>query len=131
MNKLIFKFLLPLSLLNLVGCSKQNPTPSHDTINSVSPKHETKQSGYMQNILDSFLKDDWTPTLSKNKDIQKKYMKEKIDKQSKEKNYEDDKERNFTLQEYVDKITAYSNAKPNNYQESHYKKLETLPAIGK
>ena len=68
----------------------------------------------MQKSLNDFVKNDWTPTLSKDK-----------------KTYVEDKDRSFTLQEYTDKISAYMKAKPANHKESNINKLNALPVIGK
>ena len=95
----------------------------------------------MQKSLDSWLHDDWEPTVSKDKEIQKKYMKEeKVQqneqtqtsaKETQESHFVDKEDRNFTLQEYVDKASAYMRAKPNDYNSSNVKKLESMPVIGK
>ena len=95
----------------------------------------------MQKSLESWLHDDWEPTVSKDKEIQKKYMKEeKVQKnkqtqtsakETKESHFVDKEDRNFTLQEYVDKASAYMRAKPNDYNSSNVHKLESMPVIGK
>lgn len=92
----------------------------------------------MQNSLDNWLKDEWTPTVEQDSNIQKKYMKEEVvvegetnTTKSQEVKYTEDKERAFTLQEYVDKAVAYQKAKPNDENSSHVKQMESLPAIGK
>lgn len=93
----------------------------------------------MQKSLDSWLHDDWEPTVSKDKEIQKKYMKEeKVQenvkpsvKETQESHFVDKEDKNFTIQEYVDKASAYMKAKPNDYNSSNVKKLESMPIIGK
>ena len=102
----------------------------------------------MQKSLDGWLKNDWEPTVTQDKEIQKKYMEKKnIESQkndilveNKEINdsnkegkieYVEKNDKPFTLQEYVDKAEAYMKAKPDNYEHSNVKKLESLPAIGK
>ena len=87
----------------------------------------------MQRSLNDFVKNDWTPTLSKDENIQKKYMKVDESNSTKEdkKTYVEDKDRSFTLQEYADKISAYMKAKPANHEESNVNKLNALPVIGK
>ncbi len=89
----------------------------------------------MQKSLDSWLHDDWEPTVSKDKEIQKKYMKEeKVQtsaKETQQSHFVDKEDKNFTIQEYVDKASAYMKAKPNDYNSSNVKKLESLPVIGK
>jgi len=80
----------------------------------------------MQKSLDSWLKTAWTPTVEKDAKVQQKYMKP-VDS----KKYEEDKQRGFTLQEYVDKAGAYMKARPNDYNTSHAHKMESMPVIGK
>ena len=119
-----------LIIIFLSGCtnSSQNITPSQNSaLNSISKSNAgTEKKGAMQKSLDSWLQEDWTPTVSKDKEIQKKYMQEE-----KSKHFVDKKERNFTLQEYVDKASAYMKAKPNDYNSSNVHKLKSLPVIGK
>ncbi|MEJ2414079.1 MAG: hypothetical protein P8Y22_02200, partial [Sulfurimonas sp.] len=90
------------------------------------------------NSLDGWLKDDWTPSVEKDPEIQKKYMKKKVVVKKGENNtteekaeYTEDNNRSFTLQEYVDKAVAYQKTKPNDYNNSNVKKLESMPVIGK
>jgi len=93
----------------------------------------------MQKSLDSWLHDDWEPTVSKDKEIQKKYMKEeKVQEnvkpsvnETQESHFVDKENKNFTIQEYIDKASAYMKAKPNDYNSSNVKKLESMPIIGK
>ncbi|SFV55200.1 hypothetical protein MNB_SM-6-1527 [hydrothermal vent metagenome] len=105
-------------LCNSCAASEKNLAPSqNNALNNISKSNaSTKKEGAMQHTLDSWLHEDWEPTLSKNKKIQKKYM---------------HKDRNFTLQEYVNKASAYMKAKPNNYNNSNVHKLESMPVIGK
>ena len=132
MNKLITNIMLCLSFITLVGCSQNSTNISRDNnIDKVSPKHTTKEAGYMQNMMDSFLEDDWMPTISKDENIQKKYMKKNSEVESSENDYIEDKDRAFTLQEYLDKAKAYSDAKPTDYNSSNSKKLDEMPIIGK
>ena len=92
----------------------------------------------MQESLDAWLESDWLPTISQDKEIQKKYMKKKrVTSQNSDTNnseeqevYVEDDDRPFTLQEYVDKADAYMRAKPNDYKHSHVHKVESLPVIG-
>ena len=145
--------LITISLSLISGCSsKTEVAPSQNSaLNSISSSGQNSKSGYMQKSLDSWLKDDWTPTVTKDKTIQKKYMKKTTVSQKGESNetvsaktvsnedvkeeeessYEEDSNRNFTLQEYVDKAAAYLKAKPNDYENSNVKKLESMPVIGK
>ncbi|MBA1432186.1 MAG: hypothetical protein FAF04_01005 [Epsilonproteobacteria bacterium] len=95
----------------------------------------------MQHSLGTWLHDDWEPTVSKDKEIQQKYMRKEKTAESKssktsveetqESHFVDKEDRNFTLQEYVDKASAYMRAKPNDYNNSNVHKLESMPVIGK
>ncbi len=120
MKLLISQKYLILSLLLLSGCAT-NPTvtPSQNkALNSVSNSNAKKEKSYwMQSHLDSFFKEDWDPTMKKDKIIQKKYGKKE--------------ERNFTLQEFADKQAAYKKAHPADESKSNVKKLESMPVIGK
>jgi len=133
------------------ACGGSNtPTPTKNkALSSVSPTSATKDGGFMQHGLDNWLKDDWTPTVEKDPTIRKKYMKaEKQESVSKsntledatesstssieqETTYVEDKERNFTLQEYVDKAGAYMKAHENDNIESNVEKMNSMPVIGK
>ena len=77
----------------------------------------------MQKSLDKWLKDEWEPTVNKDKEIQKKYPKT-------EKESVKTSERSFTLQEFVDKAVVYRKKTPDS-NNSHVKKVESLPVIGK
>lgn len=125
--------MISLSFISLAGCSQHTTdVPANDPNSPViSPKHTTDRPGYMQKIMDNFLENDWSPTLSKDKEIQKKYMKKRDNmEEGSEELYEEDKKRAFTLQEYLDKATAYSEARPSDYNSSNSKKLNKMPVIG-
>ena len=122
------------------------PAPSQNTaLNSVSSSSATKKAGLMQTSLDNWLKDDWTPSVEKDENIRKKYMKEQkgttVSKSDtvenststtkQESTYVEDTDRDFTLQEYVDKTGAYIKAHEGEHKASNVKKLNTLPVIGK
>jgi len=137
---IISNLLLLAFVLSNCSSSSAKVTPSQNTaLNSISNSNAgTKKEGAMQKSLDSWLKNDWEPTVSKDKEIQKKYMQEKKEAKSKtsakenqKSHFVDKKDKNFTLQEYVDKASAYMRAKPNDYNSSHVKKVESLPVIGK
>ena len=70
----------------------------------------------MQKALDNWIKDDWTPTVEKDKDI---------------KNKNSDIERDFKLQEYADKIAVYMRENNSSKEPSHYEKINSMPVIGK
>jgi len=116
--------ILFLTLL-LTACAPDTEvTPSQNSaLNSISNSNAHSKNGAMQQSLNSWLKNEWEPTVKEDKKIQKKYMK-------KEKTFVE-KEDSFTLQEYVDKAAVYMKAHPNDYNSSNVHKLESLPAIGK
>ena len=110
---------LTFVLLSLSSCSSSptvNPSQNR-ALNSVSTSNQaTHIKGSMQNSLDTWLEKEWTPTIEKNEEI-------KIKNQ--------DKERDFKIQEYVEKIEVYKKENNSSVQESHVQKINTLPVIGK
>ena len=136
----IFK-LSQFFILIFTGCTSiATVSPSQETQfkEITSSQNHTKieksdKKGYMQRALDEWLEEEWTPTVENDTVIQKKYMKkEKIKRENKEVEVLVQKrDRDFTLQEYVDKASAYLKAHPSDYENSHVKKLESLPVIGK
>ena len=129
-----------ITFISLTGCSSTGSVaPSQNqSLNQVSPSGKQLKAGYMQHSLDNWLKDEWEPTVQKDETIRKKYMKKKVvetsDANLSKKRavvYEEDQEKRFTLQEYVDKAEAYQKAHPSDYENSHAKKMESLPVIGK
>ena len=117
------------------GCASSAPVPPSQNcdLNKISNSHGKNKPGLMQKNLNNWLKNEWTPTVNKDKKIQKKYLKKETtttNDNTTEEKYVEDKERNFTLQEYVDKASAYIKAHPSNEEESHVKKLESMPVIG-
>ena len=123
----------------IVGCSAlSSSAPSQNgALNSISTANIKKKDGFMQKAMDNWFKNDWTPTISKDKNIQKKYMRKDgstkvVYKDGHEEvHYVEKDDKPFTLQEYVDKAAAYRKAHPNDYEHSHVKKLESMPIIGK
>lgn len=104
-------------VLLLTACSKidgANPS-QNNALNEISPNMQSKKSGHMQNALDNWLKSDWTPSVEKDASIKKK---------------NGDESRDFTLQEYVDKMTAYNKEHNSSDTESHKKKISSMPVIG-
>ena len=154
MKQIITKITLTiLSSSLIIGCSSlsSNAPSQNSALNSVSNSSGKEKAGIMQGMMDSWFSNDWTPTISEDKDIQKKYMKAETNKSGIKQTYirkdgsakvvyndgeekvhyveKDDKP--FTLQEYVDKATAYRKAHPNDYEHSNVRKLESMPIIGK
>jgi len=122
MKQLMKIFVITLSLSFLCACSShtQNLSVKNSGMDSVSPTIKKNDDGFMQNLYDDFIKSDWEPTISKNEEIKEKYMK-------KDENHTN----SFTLQEYVDKATAYANEKTYDENSSNVHKLEQMPVIGK
>ena len=138
MKQLITTTLATTAFILLSGCATDAPVaPSQNSdLNKISNSNGKTKAGLMQKSLDNWLKDEWTPTVNKDKKIQKKYLKkEGVRDKNKDNNtevkYIEDKERNFTLQEYVDKASVYMKAHPSDEKDSNVKKLEEMPAIGK
>jgi len=145
MKQLITTTLTATAFILFSGCATDAPVaPSQNSdLNKISNSHGTEKPGLMQKSLDSWLKNEWTPTVNKDKKVQKKYMK-KVDADSTNSNanteetnnnteekYVEDRERNFTLQEYVDKASAYMKAHPSDEKDSNVEKLKSMPVIGK
>jgi hypothetical protein len=135
MKQLILKCTIFFSLTLFTACStSQQISPSqNDALNRVSNSNAATENGLLQSLLDNFLQDKWTPSVSKDKDIQKKYMKEIEIKEKNgtvHKKYVEKEDRPFRLQEYVDKRAAYIKAHPSDYNNSNVHKLEMMPVIG-
>lgn len=101
-----------------ISCSKiDGVNPSQNkALMDVAGKEEKANSGYMQQALDNWIEKDWTPTVEKDESIKKK---------------NEDESRDFTIQEYVDKITIYASEQNATSDESHSQKIKTMPVIGK
>ena len=104
-------------VLLLTACSKvDGANPSQNkALNEISGKEQSKNGGYMQHALDNWLKSDWTPSVEKDESIKKK---------------NEDQSRDFTLQEYADKIAAYNKEHNSSDAESHKNKISSMPVIG-
>jgi len=128
MKQLITTTLTASLFILLSGCATDAPVaPSQNSdLNKISNSNGKTKPGIMQKSLDSWLKNEWTPTVNKDKKVQKKYLKKEDGKK-----YVEKKDRNFTLQEYVDKAEAYSKEHPSDGKKSNVKKLESMPVIGK
>jgi len=135
-------------LLSACGSSPAVAPSQNSALNSITDSNGKEKSGYMQQGLDSWLEDDWTPTVEQNKEIRTKYM-EKVESNSSKptstketittgevKNksaktqYVESKNRNFTLQEYVDKAGVYFEAQERDYSTSNVEKMKSMPVIG-
>ncbi|MDD5401491.1 MAG: hypothetical protein PHQ93_09920 [Sulfurimonas sp.] len=114
MNNLILAI---SAVVLLTSCSKvdgANPSQNR-ALNSISGELENKKSSFLQNKLDSWVKEEWTPTVEKNETIKKK---------------NEDESRNFVLQEYVDKMGVYNKEHNSTTAESHTQKISSMPIIG-
>ena len=118
MKQLIDIFLIFLSSIILAGCSnKVEVSPSQNSaLNSISTSNADTKKGSLQNNLDNFINGEWFEAIGNDKEIQKKY--------------EEKEERDFTLQEYVDKAAAYKKVHPSDHEHSNIHKLESIPVIG-
>jgi len=113
MKKLI---LIPMAILLLNSCSSNNGiNPSQNSsLNKITKSKTIKTDGAMQKSLDNWLKKEWKPTINKNKRFKK---------------LDENKSRNFTLQEYIDKAILYGKTHNKQTKNSHLEKLKKLPAI--
>lgn len=86
-------------------------------LDRVSPMPVAKsEGGAMQQSLDEWTKEEWTPITEQDERI---------------KAMNQDKDRPFTIQEYVDKAMIYQANKPKSDQPSHVEQMKELPVIGK
>ena len=118
MKQLIDIFLIFISSIFLAGCShKVEISPSQNSaLNSISTSNADTKKGSLQNSLDNFIKGEWFEAIENDKEIQEEY--------------DEKEERDFTLQEYVDKAAAYKKAHPSDHKHSNVHKLESMPIIG-
>ncbi|MBU1658661.1 hypothetical protein KKG72_06365 [bacterium] len=113
--------ILALSLIFLVpfvlSSSEDTISPSENkALKNITNTKKEEKKGTLQNKLDGWLNNDWTPTVEKDKTIKEKYQ---------------DKTRDFTLQEYVDKTEVYIKESNSGKEPSHHEKINSLPVIGK
>ena len=140
------------------ACSKvggANPS-QNEALNSVAGKKE-KKSGYMQQALDNWLKNEWEPIVAgteaptgdtkveiiPNEDgsaklvetdtgvVLKELSVEQVKKQKEVQSKYKEEDRPFTLQEYVDKMSVYNATHSTDEENSHTNKLSSMPVIGK
>ena len=106
-----------LMIFGLNGCAIDSTlSPSQNTELNVVSESQSHKEGYMQEHLDRWLKNEWEPTV---KSVDKKYKKKK------------QKNKSFSIQEYVDKAILYHKKHPLDENASYYNKLNHLPVIGK
>ena len=131
-------------------------SPSQNkTVNMVSGK-KPKKPGAMQQALDKWLKEEWSPSTSntakpnaktevkivekkdgsaklvnvKSGETLKEITKEEVVRQKEVKAKYQNKDRHFTLQEYVDKAAVYNSSHVTDESKSHNKMMNSLPVIG-
>lgn len=120
MKQLIKRTTIMLSLTLFTGCvTSPKVAPSQNkSLNSISKSNAVKKKSYfLQNQTDYFLENEWKETVLEDKEIKEKY--------------EENENKSFTLQEYVDKAEVYSGKKPSDDNTSNVTKMESLPVIGK
>jgi len=139
------------------ACSKVdgvNPS-KNKALNIVAGKKE-KKPAFMQNLLDDWLENEWNPTVSSaktptgdtiikiipNEDgtaklvdaktnvVLKKMTKDQVKKQKEIQEKYKEEDRNFTLQEYIDKLVVYNSTYISDEKSSHLNKINSMPVIG-
>ena len=152
------KLLLTIPMVFMFNaCSTvDGASPSqNEAVNKVSGK-TAKKPGAMQQALDKWLKEEWNPATSdsaeptaetnvklvekedgsaklvdvKSGETLKEISKEEVVHQKEVKEKYQDKDRHFTLQEYVDKMAVYSSSHVTDDTDSHNKMMDSLPVIG-
>lgn len=144
--------------LLLVSCAKvdgANPS-QNQALNAVSGKKESDKNGFMQQKLDRWLKEEWSPIVegttppngetsvkivpkengtSELIDVKTGAILKKMDKEETKREqelqakYQDDG-RPFTLQEYIDKMERYNSRVSSDEKNSHVNKIDAMPVIG-
>ncbi len=107
-----------LGLFIFNGCySSLGSSPSKNSaLKNITSTDKEEKSYSMQKTLDRWLKEEWTPSVEKNATIRK---------------INQDKERDFKLQEYVDKVKVYLEENNTSSKDVHWQKVNSLPVIGK
>jgi len=144
--------------LLLVSCAKvggANPSQNM-ALNALSGKKENDKSGFMQQKLDRWLREEWSPTVegatppnaqtsvkivpkengtSELVDANTGMLLKKMDKEETKRELEvqtkyQDEARPFTLQEYIDKMERYNSRVSSDEKNSHVHKIDAMPVIG-
>lgn len=103
----------------VIGASAANYDNTHNALQTISPTptyNENKREGFLQATYNDFVEEEWSPNVEQNEEINEKYG---------------EKDRSFTLQEYVDKWKVYTDTHVTPEWESHVKKVDDMPVIGK
>ena len=154
--KLLLLLLIPMVFMFNACSQVDGVNPSQNkALNSIGGKKE-KKPALMQNLLDDWLKNEWNPVVSDaeaptgdttvkivpNEDgtaklvevktgvVLKEMTKEQVEKQKEVQEKYKEKDRSFTLQEYIDKMAVYNSTHISDERNSHTKKMSTLPVIG-
>jgi hypothetical protein len=148
---------LPLAFMFNACSTVDGASPSQNKAVQAVSGQKAKKPGSMQKALDNWLKNEWNPSTSdaakptadtevkvvpkedggaklvevKTGVVLKEMSKEEVVRQKKVKAKYQDKNRHFTLQEYVDKMAVYSSSHVSDESKSHNKMMESLPVIGK
>lgn len=139
------------------ACSKVggiNPS-QNEALNSVAGKKE-KKSGFMQQKLDKWLAEEWSPVVAGTKPptgetkveiipnedgsaklveiktgvVLKELSIEQVERQKEVESKYRQEDRAFTLQEYVDKMSVYNATHTTDDENSHVNKMSSMPVIG-
>ena len=118
MKKIIIIISTNLILLSFTACnSHKGVNPSQNSaLNSVSASKKSKENGTMQKNLDHWIKNDWDKITQEDEKIKQR---------------DENKSRDFRLQDYVEKAMVYHKNKKKSHVESHVEKVNKLPIIGK
>ena len=113
-NKFLITLFIALIFNSCSSIDGINPS-QNNSLNNITDTNKEKKNGLMQKALDSWLEDEWTPFLEKDKEIKKENS---------------NKKRSFSLQEYVDKAILYRGENNSSIEDSHSKKIKSMPVIG-
>ena len=154
MKKLLL--IIPIAFL-LNSCSQvDGVNPSENKALNQLTGRKDKKPGAMQKALDNWLQNEWNPATSdldaptadtkvkvipnkdgsaklvdvKSGETLKEMTKEQVKRQEEVKTKYKDEDRDFTLQEYIDKMAVYNETHPSDEENSHVKKVDSMPVIG-
>ena len=154
MKKLLL--IIPLAFL-LNSCSQvDGVNPSQNKALNHLTGRKDKEPGAMQKALDNWLKNEWNPATSNSNaptadtkvkvipqdnggaklveietgEVIQELTQEQVQRQEEVKEKYEDDDRDFTLQEYVDKLEVYNATHPSDEKNSHTTKVNSLPVIG-
>jgi len=153
------KLLLTIPMVFMFNaCSTiDGASPSQNKTVQMISGDKAKKPGAMQNALDNWLKNEWNPATSSSTKptantkvkvveredgtaklveietgvVLKEMTKEEVVYQKEIQVKYESKSRNFTLQEYVDKMAIYNSSHITDDTNSHNKMMDSLPVIGK